>query len=387
MSTTRGGRRVGLAALSILAGSAALVAGAGVAGAAGLPLSAATETSSDSWAVLPMGQLGNQANTFWQLLHAEPGSSHWASVTPQGVADNGGIVAAAGVAGASITVGFLPSQLLRFSPLSVSTDSGHTWNPAFLPGALAASPSALASGPDGSLAIVGDTVLYESSSRSAWARIVSLATFRGLAPRCSATALDAVAVEPTGGALVGASCHNGEVGLFTESEGVWHLDPAALPGVWRNAGTAVIRLQSNAGQTTALVAAGRGGRQALFALSQSGTSSLRVSAPLSFGAGSTIRASAVDPGGALSVLVGSKRSPSVAEINPDGRWVTFPPPPIGTLGLAWVVPSSISFGGTGLDAFTVVKGTELHVFVLTPAGTKWVPAQTLQVPLAYGSSS
>jgi hypothetical protein len=77
----------------------------------------------------------------------------------------------------------------------------------------------------------------------------------------------------------------------------------------------------------------------------------------------------------------------VAEINPDGRWVTLPPPPIGTLGLAWVVPSSISFGGTGLDAFTVVKGTELHVFVLTPAGTKWVPAQTLQVPLAYGSSS
>ena len=35
----------------------------------------------------------DQANTFWQVLHAEPGSSHWASVTPQGVADNGGLVA------------------------------------------------------------------------------------------------------------------------------------------------------------------------------------------------------------------------------------------------------------------------------------------------------
>jgi hypothetical protein len=108
-----------------------------------------------------MGQLGNQANTFWQLLHAEPGASTWSSVTPQGVADNGGIVAAPGVATDSLTVGFLPSQLLRFSPLSVSTDSGRTWSPAFLPGALTSGPNALATGPDGSLALVGSTVLHQ----------------------------------------------------------------------------------------------------------------------------------------------------------------------------------------------------------------------------------
>jgi hypothetical protein len=333
-----------------------------------------------------MGQLGNQANTFWQLLHAEPGSSQWKSVTPQGVADNGGIVAAAGVATSSIAVGFLPSQLLRYSPLSVSTDSGHTWSPAFLPGALTSSPSALASGPDGSLAVVGPTVLRQSSPQSKWSRLVTLAALRRVAPACGVAALSAVAVTPPGDALVGGTCGRGHVGLFTSSDGGWQPDPDTLGGVWHGASTTVLRLQAGGAQTSALVMAAQAGRRALFALTDDVSGTWKVSPPLVLAAGSTFRASAVDPGGALSVLLGSNRSPSVAEINPNSTWVTVPAPPIGTLGLAWVVPSSISFGGTMLDAFTVVHGTELHVFALTPAGTNWVPVQTLQVPLAYGSS-
>ena len=121
-----------------------------------------------------MGQFGSQANTFWQLLHADPGSSQWSVVTPQGVADNGGLVTAAGVTAASTTVGFLPSQLLRFSPLSATTDAGRNWSPGSFPVPLPPDRTRLASGPDGSLAIVGAAVLHQPSNSSSWSRLVTL---------------------------------------------------------------------------------------------------------------------------------------------------------------------------------------------------------------------
>ncbi|HXB37550.1 MAG TPA: hypothetical protein VNU75_07585 [Acidimicrobiales bacterium] len=377
-------RGIVLVAFSFFAVLAA--SGGSAAAASDLPLPSAIETPADSWVVLPMGQTGSLVNTFWQLLRAAPGSSQWSVVTPQGVADNGGLVAAAGVTTASTTVGFLPSQSLRFSPLSVTTDAGRTWSPAFLPGALAARPDALASGPGRSLAIVGSAVLQQPSNSPSWSRLVTLAALQRLAPQCAATALDAVAMTPTGAILVGAACH-GHLGLFSASGGKWRLDGAPLPGEWRDASTTILRLQASNTQTTAVATATKGSHHALFALSQSRSGGWHASAPLPIGAGATVLASAVDFGGALSVLVGSKESESVDQITPAGSWVTLPAPPRGAVGLAWVVPATTSFGATTLDAFTVVGGTDLHVFALTPGGGKWAGAQTLQVPLPYGSSS
>ncbi|HEY6473799.1 MAG TPA: hypothetical protein VIY26_12975 [Acidimicrobiales bacterium] len=333
-----------------------------------------------------MGQLDDPANTFWQLLHAEPGSSKWSSVTPQGVADNGGIVVAPGVATDSVAVGFLPSQLLRFSPLSVSTNSGHTWSPGFFPGALTSSPNALATGPDGSLALAGTTVLHQSSTQSKWTRLVTLATLRRVAPNCGVSSLQAVAVTPAGGAVVGAACDRGHLGLFSSSDGSWQPDVAVLQGAWHSASTTVLRVQAASAQPTALVMAAQGGHRALFVLTDDGAGHWKASSPRQIPANSAVRASAVELGGAFSVLAGSKRTASVAEVNTDGSWTSLPAPPKDTLGLAWVLPGSVSFGGLSLDAFTVVNGTELHVYALTPAGIKWVLVQTLQVPLAYGSS-
>ena len=37
------------------------------------PLSSGVATTDGSWVVLPMGELSDQANTFWQVLHATPG--------------------------------------------------------------------------------------------------------------------------------------------------------------------------------------------------------------------------------------------------------------------------------------------------------------------------
>jgi hypothetical protein len=384
-ATPRHVRRISVAALAFLA--YLTVAGADGAGAAAdLPLPAAIETPADSWVVLPMGQFGSRANTFWQLLHAAPGTSQWSVVTPQGVADNGGLVAAAGVTTASTMVAFLPSQLLRFSPLSATTDAGRTWSPAFLPGALAARPNALASGPDDSLAIVGAAVLHRPSNSSTWSRLVPLAALQRLAPECAAKALDAVAVTSTGVPLVGVPCR-GRLGLFTGLNGSWHQERAALPGDWSGANTTILRLQAGKTQTTVLATASRKGHQALFALSQSVSGTWQASAPLPIGTDSTVRATAVDSGGALSVLVGSKESESVDEITSGGRWVTLPAPAHGSVALAWVTPDSTSLDGATLDAFSVVRGTNLHVFAFTPGSGKWVEADSLEVPLPYGSSS
>ena len=384
-ATTRRVRRVGVVTLSFLA--VLTVAGVDGTGAAtDLPLPAAIETPDDSWVVLPMGQIGNQVNTFWQLLHAAPGSSHWSVTTPQGVADNGGLVTAAGLATTSTTVGFLPSQQLRFSPLSVTTDAGRTWSAAFLPGALAARPNALASGPDGSLAIVGATVLHRPLNSPTWSRLVSLAALRRLAPQCAARTLDAVAVTSTGAFLVGVACR-GRLDVFASPDGKWQLERAPLPGDWNDANTTILRLQAGDTQTTVLASATRNGHRALFALSQAGSEGWHASAPLPIRADSTVWATAVGSGGALSVLLRSRQNESVDEITPGGSWVTLPAPPRGAVALAWVTPDTTSFGATTLDVFAVVGGTNLHVFALTPAGAKWVGAQTLQVPLPYGSSS
>ena len=123
---------VGVAGFVLWAVVPALPAG----GATLSPLPASGVSTPDgSWSTVPMGQVSDQSNTFWELFHTAPGSSRWTLVTPEGTADNGGLVA--GVSGDSIAAGVLPSALLRFSPLSSSADGGASWTPVFLPGALA----------------------------------------------------------------------------------------------------------------------------------------------------------------------------------------------------------------------------------------------------------
>ncbi len=68
-------------------------------------------------------------------------------VTPEGVADNGGLVAAGG--NGALVVGFRPSQELAYSPLATSTDAGLNWTPGLLDAALADTPGAIAVGRSG----------------------------------------------------------------------------------------------------------------------------------------------------------------------------------------------------------------------------------------------
>jgi hypothetical protein len=349
-------------------------------------------TPDGSWSTLPMGRLSDQGNTFWELFHATPGSSRWTLVTPQGTADNGGLVA--GVSGDSVAAGVLPSALLRFSPLSSSSDGGSSWSPVFLPGALARSVDALAiesSGHPAGLAVLHDgTVLAAAKSLGSWAPLVSTAALRRAAPACDVSVLAAVAFSAAGAPLVATGCERGaRVGLFRQTDGSWQLaGPTLAVGRGRGA-TGVLRLETSGGVTTLLATVGGAGsgHEALQAAWAENDSVWTMSAALPVPSADSVRASAVGADGRVAVLVGMPKSKqAVFEVGPGGRaWSSLPLPPPRAAGLAFPGDTP-TVDAPPVDIFTV-NGSALRVFELTPSGTTWSRVQTTNVPISYGSSS
>ena len=375
-----------IAALAIVMGFLLAMPAGRSAAATVRPLPSGVSTASSSWVVLPMGELSVQSNTFWQVFHSAPGSSQWSDVTPQGVADNGGLVA--GAAAGSVLIGFLPSNLLRYSPLAVTANGGATWSPQLLPAGLRALPDGLAydgAGPGGALAATeGGTVLAAPQSLSRWSPLISAAHLARLSRNCGVTSIDAVAI-PSGSPLVATGCRRGGVvGIFTDTAGTWRPDGIPLSDQARSA-TAVLRLDASGATTTALVSASRSRYRALVALWRNSGAAWSPSGALTLSTRASVLASAVGDDGALAVLLGSPQTGAgVFMINPGGAWVRLPKPPAGTTAIA--LPSGpATVEGDAVDAFTV-HGGSLGVYALTPSGTKWARVQSSQIALAYGSS-
>ena len=349
------------------------------------PLEGATSSPAGSWVILPMGNLSEQANTFWQVLHASASSPQWSVVTPPGVADNGGLVM--GVSRGSSLVGFLPSQRLQFSPLSLSGDAGSTWSPAFLPGPLAPAPDALAlaaGNPPAGLAVSGGRVLSARRGLSSWTSLVSIRALRRVSPHCGATGPQAAAFSPSGSPMVATGCtRGGVVGVFSLSGGDWRAEGPVLSGPLVGASTAVLRLETAGPTPSALVEANRQGHRWLVALWRAG-SGWSVSPPLALPSQGTVLATALGSNGLLAVLTRTTNARQVETVGPGRTWTTLPTPPAGVVALAWSAPVANS-GASSADAFAV-NGTVLTVFALTASGTRWAKVQTTRVPLAYGSS-
>jgi hypothetical protein len=194
-----------------------------------------------------------------------------------------------------------------------------------------------------------------------------------------------VSLTSAGTALVATSCTgNGVVGLFTTSSGHWVDDGLALHGRLRASTTTVLALSSSGSGSTALVAAQTAGHTDLVALWQS-AGGWHASAPLPLRPGTAVKSTASAAGGAMTVLIGSRGRDAVDQIFPSGSWITLPNAPAGTVAVASTMPVATSYAASTAESF-VVDGSVLRVFELTPAGSKWAPVQTLQVPLAYGSS-
>ena len=359
------------------------------------PLSTSLVTPQGTWAITVMGGPAADDNNFWQLFVRPAGATRWSLVTPEGVADNGGLVAAAGdEQGASLVVGFRPSQALAFSPLATSSDTGRDWTPGLLDADLADVPDAMAVAPSGqTLALLHDGAVESAASAAAatagqWSRLATLPALAASAPgrECGLVAVNAVTFGPNNVPMTAGSCvRRGVAGVFADRGGAWQAAGPVLPAGFGQ--VQVLGLGRTVLANTVLANTG-GGNAALLA---AGTSLLAawsdggrwtVSAPVAAaGDEQSVSASGFGPGGSVWVLLGGGRAETIG--GPGGSWRALPPVPAGTQVLVPAGTTVLAPGSSSYDALAVA-GSRLTVWRLT-AGT-WAQVQVIDVPITYGSS-
>lgn len=384
---------------------------------ASIPGAAPTlELSSSAWAIVPMGELGKRAGTFWQVFVLAGGRSSWSLVTPAGVADNGGLVGSF-VSGDGL-VGVEPSALLGYSPVASTGDLGRGWLGGILPGPLAPVPDSVASAPGGRLlALLGATgTSIVSSLDDASSQTSLLSSFSAVskvaAGSCDLTALTAVAYGPQGQPMAGGRCQgSSHVGIFEATGKRWRLvgppvpvgaltegatSSAAIAGFPVGNGpvvTEVLRLSSNGSKVMALAEAAFGdGTASLFRLTWTATRTWIASPVFVVPPSKRVVATGEEPDGSGFVLMATARGAgtearstltlpatghlSAAVLPADGsRWSKPSDVPAGTATLA------LGVGGT-IEALAVSRST-LTVYALGHKGT-WTPLQVLSVRIGEG---
>jgi hypothetical protein len=348
------------------------------------PLASVTTTADAAYATIPMGHLDQLANTFWQLIVLPAGTRTWRLRTPLGVADNGGLVVS--TTGPDVVAGFVPSLDLVFSPLASSTDEGAQYQTGLLDAGLDAVPDALASVPGGTAAALAGGRLWTSAAGlTGWRRSLDPAQLAA-APAgraCAPTTFTAVLVLAGGGDLLGAACRRpGAVGLYERSPGAgssgasaWTAAGPVLPSSDTTAGSVrVIRLVATATGTAAVL--GVGPSTYVAAWRPAGGTTWASSAPLV--AAGPLRATAVAADGEVVLETGPASGPTVHVTRPaTGSWSALPTAPSGT---AAVVP-------VANGPFVALVGHNSTLTIEQETAGSWVKEQTLDVPIAYGSSS
>ena len=352
------------------------------ASAPAVSLATSLSTAKDSWAVVPM----TSNPTFWEVFVRPAKSATWQLVTPPGVADNGGLVAAAD-AGSALTVAVRPSQHLEFTPLASTADAGSTWSSggpisqgvASSPGALAVSGSQLA------VLLGNGTIETSSDSGNSWRTLAKPGEIAAspAGKKCGTVGVTSVSFGPVpADVLAAGSCGaTGTVGFFSysASDGWQRLSlPVSGQLVRFSAGTALVRAKAG------LTALWLGGWYAYAPLAPSATpfaTTATASAPLPVtsavtASGGLAGATPTSSGGAWVLLPGGQ----AATIGgPGQQWLLLPPAPAHTSVLA-------SGPGTSIDALAV-SGARLTVWQLDHGSTVWAKVQTINVPIQPGSSS
>jgi len=365
-----------------------------------------------AWAIVAMGGSAADHNSFWEVFTRPVGSSQWALVTPPGVADNGGLVAAVPPAAQGLDIAVRPSQDLTFSPLALTGNGGRTWDTGLVDASVAAVPDALALGGGRMLVLLGDGAIDQAvtsgagipgegasgaaqpsaSASAAWTRLAAPGAIAGSAAGrdCHVTAVTAVSLTAAGTPLVGASCARpGVAGIFAQAGAGWQAAGPALSGTLASQPVKVLRLTAGDGAgIMALLQTGTGDgdpASLLAAWTADGTH-WTVSPPLplngaqvlSSGAGPGATAAWVLLSGGRAATIAGPTAPSAPSAS-GAAWRPLPAPPHGTAVLA---PGP----GGALDALAVSGGSALTVFRLTPAG-EWQQTQAISVPVQLGSSS
>ena len=335
--------------------------------AAASPLATSLSTARDSWAIVPM----SADPVFWEVFVRPAKSATWQLVTPPGVADNGGLVAAAD-GGSGLTVAVRPSQDLQFTPVSATADAGASWSAdGPISKDVAASPAALAaSGRQLAAVLANGTVEASSDAGASWRTLAEPGAIAASAagPKCAAVHVSSVSFGPVPAQVLAAGdCGAaGAAGLFAYSAGEgWQRVslPVSGPLVRLGAGTALVQATD--------------GLTALWADKDSWTASAALPITNAVTAsGGLAGATATSSDGTWVLLPGGQ----AATIGgPGQQWLLLPPTPAHTTVLA-------SGPGTSIDALAV-SGHTLTVWQLDHRSTVWARAQTISVPIESNSSS
>jgi hypothetical protein len=327
----------------------------------------ATSIAADgaTWAVVPM----SADPVFWEVFARAGNSGTWKLVTPPGVADNGGLVAAAGAA-KSLTVAVRPSQDLVFSPLAQTADGGVSWSSGGpIDAAVAASPDAFAADGGHLAALLSDgTVETSSDAGASWSALAKPGAIAaspagqgcGGAVRVTSISFGITATD----LLAGGTCGTGgTAAVFGYSPGGWQRLSLPVPGP-------VVRLTDG----MALVR-GKSGLAALWPVAEGWgeSAALPVSGPVS--------ASGTLTGAGAWVLLAGGRAATVSALGTtpgQPRWRLLPLVPAHTVVLA--------SGPDGAVDALAVSGETLTVWRLAATATAWSRVHRISVPVQLGSS-
>jgi hypothetical protein len=368
------------------------------AGAAAASMATSVATSAETWAVLPM----SADPAFWEVFVRSGNAAPWKLATPPGVADNGGLVVAAGGA-SSLTVAVRPSQDLLFSPLAATANGGATWSAGPpLDAAVAASPGAFAAYGAKLAALLTDGAVEASADAGAtWSVIakpgaiaaspagkgcggavrVTTVSF-GLATIAVASGNVAVASTDV---LAGGTCgSSGGTALFSYSPGTgWQRVSLPASGQLVRLAGAMALIQGTSGLSALWRGAGWYAYGSALPSSASASASTPQPAPTNWSAAAALPASGqVIASGTLAldgawVLLSGGRAAVIG--GPGQQWTLLPPVPAKTAVLA--------AGPDGATDALAVSGTTLTVWRLTPKATVWQQTEAISVPVQAGSSS
>jgi hypothetical protein len=354
------------------------------------PLATSVSTTLGTWATVPMGNLHQPLNTFWQLLFLGTGGSTWTNrVEATATATNGGLVLGASPGLSRVVVGVRPSQELRYSPLIATDDGGRSWSNGLVFPGLADQPDSLAFSPGGrALALVGaddaTEVLVDDSGLSGWHTLETQSELAG-APsgrRCGLLSIGATGF--LGGApALGGGCARHVVGVLRLDDGRWTLVGPAPPASFGSGPVAVFSMVSTSEDSmSVLFGVDHDGRLNVGAAwTEDSGRSWRVSAPLRLGRQRLESLGAAGSAG-LFVLSGPSGSlhPDLHVIGGPGTpWARVVSPPEGT--------STVAFPPSDAPEALAVSGTTLRVWELSADASRWSSRQLLRVPIQFGSSS
>ena len=181
-----------------------------------------------------------------------------------------------------------------------------------------------------------------------------------------------------GAAAVGGGCGRpGVAGIFVRDPGGWQLVGPTSPEL-RGGRIEVVSLRAAGGTLVSLLSVTRATGTELVAAWTSDGEHWTCSRPLSLAASEHLGSVGPATGtGLFALLDDAAGGQRLAVVTPDAGWQALPSPPADSV--------TVAFTGARVDALSVRQAT-LTVWALA-ARNDWTRAQTVHVPIQYGSSS